>query len=66
MNNPDSSIEDHKNSCTKNNFGVNKVVLNPKCLPLSKTLCDLFLHITYSIVRRILHWFRKHIDRHEE
>ena len=34
--NPDCDIEDHKDWCTKNNFGVNNFGLNPKHLPLSK------------------------------
>ena len=34
--NPDYSVEDHKDSCAENNFGVDNFSLHPAVLPASK------------------------------
>ena len=62
--NPDSSIADYKDWCASNNFGVNNFGLHPKYLLLSNIGYDFRLHIPCAIVRKILYWFRAHIDRY--
>jgi len=53
--NPNSSIEDYKDWCTANNFGINNFSLHPKNLPLSNIRYDFGLHMLYTIVRKMLH-----------
>ena len=61
--NPNKNIEDHKHWCTTSNFGVNNFDMQLKHFPLSKIRYDFGLHTSCAIARKILHWFRSHIDR---
>ena len=57
--NPNGNIEDQKHWCAANNFGI-----QPKHLLLSKIRCDFKIHVPCTIARKILYWFRSHIDSH--
>ena len=53
--NPNSNVEDHKDWCAANNFGVNNFGLHPMHLPRSKIRYDFGLHMPCAIARKILH-----------
>ena len=55
--NPNSSVEDHKDWCAANNYGVNNFGLHPKHLLLLNIKHDFGLHMPYAIAHKILHWF---------
>ena len=52
--NPEHSIEDHKDWCAENKFGVNNFGLDPSILPMSKTRHGAGLHLPCAVAHKRL------------